>query len=100
MAWVANRSTTVRKAVNPITTVRNRTLEAWACISGGDESKVEAACVMIDPRVSWKGEVTLRSGPRFLGVTSNAVGASSHVVVVLVVEDIADEQNDGLVSQV
>src|SRR5262245_9919247 len=95
MACVANRSTTVRNAVNPITTVRSRTLDALACISVGGEYKAGAACIMILSLVA-EGCDAPSGASRFL----NNAHASSHVVVALVVKDIAHEQNDGLVAEV
>src|SRR5262249_21657861 len=95
MACVANRSTTVRNAVNPITTVCSRTLDAPACISAGGESKAGTACIMI---------LSLAGGgcdaPSRASRCLNDAHASSHVVVALVVKDIAHEQNDRLVAEV
>src|SRR5262249_26138575 len=95
MACVANRSTTVRNAVNPITTVCSRTLDAPACISAGGESRAGIACIMILSLVA-EGCDAPSGASRCL----NDAHASSHVVVALVVKDIAHKQNDGLVAEV
>src|SRR5262245_23855737 len=95
MACVANRSTTVRNAVNPITTVRSRTLDAPACICVGGEYKAGAACIIILSLVA-EGCDAPSGASRFL----NNAHASSHVVVALVVKDIAHEQNGRLVAEV
>src|SRR5205807_138183 len=93
IAWVANRSTTVRKAVNPITTLRNSTPET--CVSISMFVRAGVACAMTDPCLLGK-KVTPVIGRHFPFERRSP----SHVLVVLVVQHVAHEQHHGLVSEV
>src|SRR5262245_27944217 len=104
IACVANKSTSVRNAVRQMTIERSSTAEEWPCISIDEESMTGAACVMIGPSARRQGEcdapfATRVSGRHRLARQCRRL-APSHVVVGLVVQDITDEQHDGLAAEV
>src|SRR6516225_10976131 len=97
MAWVAKRSTTVRNAVSPITSERTITPSEWLCISASvriiDAWFAVAICNMsnILLTVAWRLAETVR----------HAIGkCASHIVVVLVVEHVADVEDHGLIAEI
>src|SRR6516225_9487033 len=101
MAWVANRSTTVRKAVTQITAERSNTPEERSTSPSAPFRR------SIQP-VSRRAPQFCRDivTPGFAGEPSSGAkhrlddGRSSHVLVVLVVQHVAHEQDDRLISQV
>src|SRR6516164_9440536 len=97
MARVAKRSTTVRNAVSPITSERRTTPSEWLCISASvriiDAWFAAAICNMsnILLNLAWRRAETAR----------HAIGKfDSHIVVVLVVEHVADVEDHCLVAEV
>src|SRR6516165_944700 len=97
MAWVAKRSTTVRNAVSPITSERATTPSEWQCISASvriiEAWFALAICSMSNTllTVAWRLAETLR----------HAIGKfASHVVVVLVVEHVANVEDHCLIAEV
>src|SRR5262245_28480278 len=96
MAWVANRSTTVRKAVTQITAERSNIPEERSGISIRAISKVDTACFTAGSSI-----LRRHCDARLCGLTKlGRHGRSSHVLVVLVVQHVAHEQDDRLISQV
>src|SRR5262245_2691494 len=101
MAWVANRSTRVRKAVTQITAERSNTPEERSGISIRAISKVDTACVTAGSSILRRHCDARLCGRTKLGLQASFVRRRpSHVLVVLVVQHIAHEQDDGLVSEV
>src|SRR5262249_17900841 len=90
MAWVANKSTTVRNAVNPITIVRRNTPEERAFVR--PKPNAVAASLMTNARRN----VTPHAGRH----ACSAEGNGSHIVIALVVQHITHEQNDGLAAEI
>src|SRR6266568_4636431 len=96
MACVAKRSTTVKKAVKPITIVRRSTPEGPG-ISMATTSK-GTVCGMSESSVL-QGKQCDTS--LWFGCHSGSNDhAKSHVVIVLVVHHVAYKQDDGLISEV
>src|SRR5207253_10667392 len=89
IACVANRSTSVRKAVRPMTKVRSNAPEEWLPMSIG-ASIIRDMSVMTAFLGEKRGDA-----PRGVEAPPGAA-AVSHIVVVLVVQDVADVEDDGL----
>src|SRR5689334_8316513 len=102
MAWVANRSTTVRKAVRPMMRERTNRPTDDSCIAIGESvMRISTVCDICDMALLPLGKCDVMLSCHWSitsGVPSSA--ARSHVVVRFVVQHVADVQHDGLVAEV
>src|SRR5438034_11442585 len=89
MACVAKRSTTVKKAVKPITIVRRSTPEGGPCISMAISSK-GTACGMSESSIlqGKQCDTSLCFGSQ----SDSNHHAKSHVVMIFVSHHVADKQ--------